>query len=238
MLTDANTRLHLQKVRLTTEERKKDERFPVFAVGLVLEPLTYSQAKQLGADVLAHCFTAHKAIQDSLTSVTLDLDLDEQCVITRMAEDVSEHCRLRQVRIPQVTITKRAAPDAGETKSKRVSPQQPTLRATFHCLVDSAERVHRDFLADWFAKEMFFTFEPEQENLFTGLHTDPDDEDGDDEQTDLDLQAPAADLEAGDVLDEKTLPQRNARVNKEARRRRQKTDTTPKLKAVDKKGVH
>lgn len=236
MLTDANTRLHLAKVRLTTEERKKDERFPVYAVGLVLEPLTYDQAKQLGAGVLGHCFTSQRAIQESLTSVTVALALQEQIVIARMAEDVAEHCRLRNVRITQVTITKRDAPEAGETKTKRVSPQQPTLRATFHCLVDSAEKVHRNFLADWFAKEMFYTFEDEQENLFTGLHGSDDDEHAD-EQSDLDLEAPEPYLEAGDVLDEKTLPQRNARVNKEARRRRAKTDTTPKLKAV-KKDVH
>lgn len=52
MLTDANTLMHVAKCRLTTEERKPDERFPVFAVGLVLEPLTYDLAKQLGADAI------------------------------------------------------------------------------------------------------------------------------------------------------------------------------------------
>jgi hypothetical protein len=202
MLTDEHTLMHLAKCRLTTEERKKDERFPVFGVGLVLEPLTYSQAKQLGAEVLGHCFSSQKHIHDGLTSVTVELDQPEQCVIAHMAVDVAEHARLRQVRIGSVTITKRDASEQGaETKSKKVGPQQPTLRATFHCLIDPAEKTHRDFLCGLFGKSLFFTFEPEQENLFTHLHTDEDDADDDGDQPELHL-APAPDAEAGDVLDE------------------------------------
>ncbi len=226
MLTDEFTLLHLAKARLTTEERKKDERFPVFAVGLVLEPLTYSQAKQLGSEVLGHCFTDKKSIHNGLSSVTVDLDEDEQILIARMAEDVSEHCRLRQVRIVSVTITKRDSSESGaETKSKKVGPQQPTLRATFNCLVDSAEKTHRNFIADFFAKSMFFTFESEQQNLFTGLHTEA----GDDDEPESLLPPP--DEDAGDVLDDQAAA--NARINKETRRRKQKTDTTPKLVKSD-----
>ena len=77
MLTDSFTRLHLAKCRLTTEELKKGERFPMFAVGFVLEPLTYDQAKQLGPEVLNHCFTSKRSIQDGLTSVTVKLELEE-----------------------------------------------------------------------------------------------------------------------------------------------------------------
>lgn len=191
----------------------------MFAVGFVLEPLTYDQAKQLGPEVLNHCFTSKRSIQDGLTSVTVKLELEEQIFVVRMAEDVDEHCRLRHVRVPQVTITKRDSSDDGaSTKSKKVGPQQPTLRATFHCLIDPAEKVHREFLAGFFAKDMFFSFLDEQENLFTGLHGDDEDAD---EQPDL------PDTEAdGDVLDEQVS---NARINKETRRRRQKTDTTPRL---------
>lgn len=200
MLTEPNTLMHVAKARLTTEEREKDERFPVFAVGLVLEPLTYDQAKQLGTEVLGHCFTHHKAIQEGLSSVTIALDQDEQIVIARMAEDVAEHCRLRHVRITSVTITKRDTSESGaSTKTKKIGPQQPTLRATFHCLIDPAEKVHRDFLALNFAKSFFFSFEPEQENLFTGLASGDDE---DDDAPELDGMAPEPDPEAGDVLDE------------------------------------
>lgn len=221
MLTDENTLLHVAKARLTTEELKPDERFPVFAVGLVLEPLTYDQAKQMGPTVLAHCFTMKREIHDGLASVTVDLEVDEQMLIVRMAEDVAEHCRLRQVRIPSVTITKRDASESGSsTKSKKVGPQQPTLRATLHCLIDPSEPAHRDFLALNFGKSLFFSFESEQQNLFTRVAGD---ESGDDDQPVI----PGMDDEAGDVLDEQAAA--NARINKETRRRRQKTDTTPKL---------
>lgn len=202
MFTDQFIRLHIQKVALKTEERKKDERFPVFGVGLVLEPLTYSQAKQLGAGVLSHCFTDKKAVREEMTAVTVALDEPEQILIVRMAEDVGEHCRLRHVRIGRITITKRdASGQPGERKSKKVAPQQPTLRATLECLVDSAEKVHRNFLADFFAQDMYFTFEPEQENLFTGVYTD-DEEDGDGDEPQLEGMAPTPDPDAGDVLDD------------------------------------
>jgi hypothetical protein len=193
---------------------------PVDVVGLVLEPLTYDQAKQLG--IHEHCFTHQRAIRDDLTTVTLKLPFDEQILIARMAEDVGEHCRLRHVRIPSVTISKRDSSEGGaSTKSKKVGPQQPTLRATFHCLIDPAEPAHMKFLALNFGKSFFFSFEDEQENLFTGMHAA--DDDGDDDQPAI----PGMDDDAGDVLDEQAAA--NARINKETRRRRQKTDTTPTL---------
>ena len=74
-----------------------------------------------------------------------------------------------------------------------------TLRATFECLMDSADTTIREFLCGFFAQTMFFSFDPEQENLFTGVYTD--DEDDDDEQGALDM-APVPDADAGDVLDE------------------------------------
>lgn len=222
MLTDPATLLHISKCRLTTEERKKDERFPVFAVGLVLEPLTYEQARQLGPTVLAHCFTAKREIHDGLASVTIDLNEDEQRVVARMAADVGEHCRLRQVRIPSVTITKRDASQSGSaTKAKKVGPQQPTLRATFHCLVDPAEKTHRDFLALNFGASFFFAFEPEQENLFTDFALAGDD-DGDEDEAVI----PGLGEEAGDVLDEQQLT-----ADAEARKRQRKKHkpTGPRL---------
>lgn len=191
----------------------------MFAVGLVLEPLTYSQAKQLGSEVLGHCFSEKKHIHDGLTSVTVELPDDEQILIARMAEDVAEHCRLRHVRIPSVTITKRDSSESGaETKSKKVGPQQPTLRATFQCLIDPAEKTHRDFLALNFAKSFLYTFESEQENLFTGVHTDPEDGEGDDDKDQGSLKldgvtAPPPDPAAGDILDDEK-PKRSAKASR------------------------
>lgn len=204
MFTDQYIRLHVAKVALRTEERKKDERFPVFAVGLVLEPLTYSQAKQLGAGVLGHCFTEKKQVRPEMSAVTVALNVPEQRLIVRMAEDVAENCRLRQVRVRKITISKRDASEEGsERKSKKIAPQQPTLRATFECLIDSAEKVHQQFLCGFFAQTMYFTFSPEQENLFTGIYTDDKDDEEDDKQRELaDVDAPTPDPSAGDVLDE------------------------------------
>ena len=210
MFTDQYTRLHLAKVVLKTEERKQDERFPVFGVGLVLEPFTYDPPKQLGPEVDSHCFTEKRAIREQMSEVSLEIDEAEQCLIVRMAEDVGEHCRLRQVRVRRLKITKRdASGDGASRKSKKVGPQQATLRATLDCLVDSAEKTHQQFLCDFFARDMFYTFEPEQKNLFTGVHTDEDGDDEEDEpQQGLRLagRPPAPDPDAGHVLDENTPP--------------------------------
>jgi len=205
MFTDQYTRLHVAKCALKTEERKKDERFPVFGVALVLEPLTYDQAKQLGPEVLGHCFTAQRAIHDMMSEVVVELDQPEQCLTVRMAEDVDAHCQLRQVRVRRIKITKRdTSGDGAARKSKHVAPQQPTLRATLDCLIDSADKTHQQFLCGFFATDMYFTFEPETQNLFTGVFTD--DEGDEDEQAEAPASglrlAPPPDQEAGDVLDE------------------------------------
>lgn len=187
--TDPKVLMHVAKCRLTTEERKKDERFPVYAVELAREPLTYSLAKQLGQEVVEHCFNSKRGIRAGLTDVSVELDLDEQLVHVYMAEDekVGEHCQLRQVRIKSVTITKRdSSKEGASTKAKKVGPQQPVLKASFECLIDPAEKTHRDFLALNFAKSFFFTFEDEQANLFTGIAAeDDDDEEMDDKQGEL-----------------------------------------------------
>jgi hypothetical protein len=215
MFTEEFVPLHVQKVGLKTEERKPDERFPVFGVGLVLEPLTSSLAKQLGPEVLAHCFTDKGAIREQMTEVTVELTQPEQCLIVRMAEDVAEHCRLRHVRVRRIKITKRdsSTDGGGARKSKKVGPQTATLRATFDCLIDSAEKVHQQFLCDFFAKTMYFTFEPEQENLFTGVFTDDDDDDT--PQPGLRLAGPPTpDPDAGDVLDEQPAKRKRGRPKK------------------------
>lgn len=205
MFTDKYVPLHLQKVTLKTEERKKDERYPVFGVALVLEPLTYELAKQLGPELLGHCFSEKKHIRDLMTEVVVDVDQPEQCLTVRMAEDVDAHCRLRQVRVRRIKITKRdsSTDGNGERKSKKIAPQQPTLRATLDCLIDSAEKTHQQYLCDFFAKTMYYTFDPEQTDMFTGVHTDDGDEDDDaPDQPRLADRAPAPDPEAGDVLDD------------------------------------
>lgn len=199
MFTDKFTPLHIAKTALRTEEREKGQRFPVVAVGLVLEPLTYEKAKQLGADILRHCFTDKKAIRSEMSDITIALDQPEQCLTARMAEDVEAHCQLRQVRIRKLKIVKRDAADGG-TKSKKIGPQQPTLRATFECLMDAADTTVREFLCGFFGQTFYFSFDPEQTNLFTGVYTDDGDED-DEDQGELDM-APAPDADAGDVLDE------------------------------------
>lgn len=179
----------------------------MFGVGLVLEPLTYELAKQLGPEVLSHCFTEKKAIHDLMSEVTINVDQPEQCLTVRMAEDVEEHCKLRQVRIRRIKITKRDTSDGSGRKSKKVAPQQPTLRATLECLIDSAEKVHQKFLCDFFAKTMMFSFDPEQEDLFTHAH------DEDEDTGDVEEQPELRDTEADDdVLDEQPTRQRKTKA--------------------------
>jgi hypothetical protein len=178
----------------------------VFGVALALEPLTYELAKQLGPELLGHCFSEKRHIRDLMSEVTVEVDQPEQCLTVRMAQDVDPHCQIRQVRVRKIKITKRDTSEEGaSTKSKKIGPQQPTLRATLDCLVDSADKTHQQFLCGFFAKTMYFTFEPEQENLFTGVFTDGDDEDDDETpQPGLRLAggAPVPDPEVGDVLDD------------------------------------
>jgi len=195
----------VKNVALKTEERKKDERFPVFAVGLVLEPLTYDQAKQLGPEVLGHCFTNKQQIRELMSEVVVTVDQPEQILVARMAADVEENARLRHVRIKRIKITKRDLSGDSKRKSKKVAPQQATLRATLECLVDSAEKTHRDFLCGFFARTMYFTFENEQEDLFAGVYTgDEENDDTEDDEPELaGIDAPQPDPAAGDVLDEK-----------------------------------
>ena len=173
MFTDQFVPLHVKRVALKTEKRQGEEVFPVFSVGLSLEPFTYEHARQLGGEVLGHCFTNRQTIREQMAEVTVDVADPEQCLIARMAADVPEHARLRHVRIRKITITKRdlSADDGKKRKAKKIGPRQATLVAVLSCLVDSAEKSHRDFLCGLFAKTMYFTFEPEQENLFTGVHT-------------------------------------------------------------------
>jgi len=205
MFTDKHVRMHVQKAVIKTEERKKDERFPVLAVALVLEPLTLHLAKQLGPDVAAHCFTPTKKIRDEMTKIEIRLREKEQALTVCMA-DVAPHCVLRQVRLTGLTIAKRVENDQVERKSKKVAPQGATLRLTLNCLIDPAERVHRDFFCSFIGSTFAFTFDPEERDLFVDVHTDEDDDDDGDgeEQRELEGHAPPANPDAGDVLDEPT----------------------------------
>ena len=198
MFTDKNIRFHIQKATLKTEERKKDERFPVFDVALVLEPLTRELAAQLGPDIASHCFAADKRIRDEMKEVKVVLREKEHALTVAMAEDVEPHCVLRQVRLVSVKVARRGEDDKVERKGKKIAPQEATLRLTLKCLIDPAEKVHRDFFCRFIGDTFAFTFEPEDRDLFAGLHTEPEDE-KDDNQPKL---RPAPGDEAGDVLEE------------------------------------
>lgn len=208
MFTDKFVRMHIAKASLRTEERKKDERFPVLGVALVLEPLTLHLAKQLGPAVVEHCFTPDKTIRDEMTSITIRLREQEQAVTASMAEDVAPHCVMRQVRLTSITIARRGEDDKVERKGKKIAPQQATLRLTLNCLFDPADRIVQEFFCGFIGDTFLFGFEPEERDLFAGVHTDDDVDDADDDQGELDMQAPTADDEAGDVLDEQPKKKR------------------------------
>jgi hypothetical protein len=178
----------------------------VFAVALVLEPLTLALAKELGPDIAEHCFTRQGGVRDEMTRVQVRLREKPQQVIARMASDATASATLRHVRVPSITITKRGA-DKDEklpNRKKKIAPQAVTLRATISCLVDPAEKVQREFLCRFINDWMLFTFDPEERDLFAEIRAEQtnDDDDGDDELPELEMTAPPPDEEAGDVLDE------------------------------------
>jgi len=170
---------------------------------LVLDPLTYDQAKQLGDAVVNHCYTAHKALRDEMSKIEVDLDLPEQCLVASIAEDVAPTGELRQVRIPSVTINKRHPPDDAASKTKKVAPRQPTLRATFVVLIDAHEKKTRNFLADHYQATLYFGFDDEQKNLYDQVGPDSEDAEMQPALTEAD--------DAGDVLDEPPRRRRTPR---------------------------
>lgn len=186
---------------------KKDERFPVLAVKLVLEPLTSELAKELGPSIADHCFTRHGQIRDEMTSIQVRLREKPQIVTIQMAADSTVPTAvLRHVRIPLLTITKRELDgDAPPTQTKKVGPQAATLRVTISALVDPAEKEHREFFCRHINAFLLFSFDPEERDLFADMRADEvdedDDEDGDD-APELEGMAPSPDPDAGDVLDE------------------------------------
>jgi hypothetical protein len=215
--------LHIAKAALKTEELKKDERFPVLGVGLVLEPLTPELARELGPDIAEHCFTRTGKIRREMTRVQVKLRDKPQAISVRMAVDTTEpHCTLRNVRVPALTITKRGiAKDETEgRKTKKIAPQAETLRCTISCLVDPAEKVHREFFCSYINDFMLFSFEPEERDLFAEMRAesaDDDDEDGDDDQPELQGHAPSPDADAGDVLEEQKKGGKRPRLKKAAK---------------------
>lgn len=197
-------RCHVASATLKTEELKKDERFPVLAAKLVLEPLTLELAKELGAQMADHCFTKQGQIRDEMTSVQLRLREKPQIVTIQMAADATQMTAvLRNVRIPIITITKREL-DPGEegTQTKRVAPQAATLRVTISMLVDPAEKEHREFFCRHIHNWLLFSFDAEERDLFADLRAEDDDSDDDDGDEQGELLAPTPDPEAGDVLDD------------------------------------
>lgn len=166
----------------------------MFVVGLALEPLTFDLASQLGAEVRDHCFTSEKQIREAVSSLEVALTIGEQRVAASMAEYREVHCTLKNVRVRKVSIAKREASEAGaEAKSRKVAPQAATWRATFEALVDAGAQEVRDFLAANIHKTLFYTFDDEQQDLYSRL---PAEDGGTAQQT-----FPPEDAEAGDVLD-------------------------------------
>jgi hypothetical protein len=207
MFTSKFVRMHVARAALRTEELKKDERFPVFAVGLVVEPLTRELALELGAEVAEHCFTRQGKVREQMTRVVTRVREKPQSITAHMAEDSPEPSAvLRHVRITSLTVTKRGveADQKEARKGKKIAPQAVTLRATVTCLVDPAEKVHREFLCGFINDTFLFSFEPEQKDLFADMRAEAGDDadDDDDDQVALEFLGNAADPAAGDVLDD------------------------------------
>jgi hypothetical protein len=205
MFTSENVRCHIAKCALRTEELKKDERSAVMSVGLVIEPLTYDLAKELGPEVAEHCFTNKGKVREQVTNVRVRLREKPQALTVKMAEDVSEPtAMLRHVRVTHITITKRGIENDQKeaTKGKKIAPQAVTLRATVSCLVDPAERIHREFLCRYINDFLLFTFTPEQKDMFSEMREDDEDAGDDEPQQALGLEARTPDPDAGEVLDD------------------------------------
>lgn len=210
MFTERFLKCHVAAASLRTEELTKDERFPVLAAKLVLEPLTCDLAKQLGPSIAEHCFTKAGKIREEMTRVQVRLRDKPQIVTVQMAADATEiAAALRHVRVPMLTITKRELePEQGSKQTKRVAPQAATLRVTISLLVDPAEQVHREFFCRHIHNWLLFSFDPEEKDLFAELRAADGADEGDAEDEPHGLPI---DDDAGDVLDDqKALDEKEA----------------------------
>jgi hypothetical protein len=224
MLTLIDQRFHLNKAHYSMETLDDESQLPAVRFSLSYEPLTPTLARALGHAIEDHCFSKDGQIRPELTRSEFRLRLPRQKMTVRMAAGVATHAVLRQVALSRITVTKRETEPGDDAKSKKVSPIGTVLRVTLAGCVSIAERAHRDFFGARFGAALLFSFEDEAESLPFAP-----------------VDAPAAATltlegdDAGDVLDEQAAA--NARINKETRRRRQKTDTTPRL-GKGKKAVH
>ncbi len=186
-------------------ETRNDVTMPVAAFGLVLEPLTRKLARELSTEIANHCFTEDGEIRPEVSNLTVRLGERQQFVTAKMATDTDVHATLRYVRCVGLTISKRGEDknEEQETKSKKVSPGAPVLRANLACLIDTDDAAIREFLMRRFGSTFFFQFEDELKQLDFGSAADDadDDEKPAKRQAKLAL-APKPDPDAGDVLDE------------------------------------
>lgn len=192
--------LHIKSVTMATETRN-DVTSSIVKVGLVLEPLTRKLARELSSDIADHCFTKDGAIRE-IEQLTFKLREPQQHVAAKMATDVDVNTVLRHARPVGLTVTKRGEKDGDEakTKSKKVSPGQPVLRARLDVLVDPNDAAVREFLMCRYGTTFYFEFQDEERQLDFGS----DDEGEDDEapQQGKLKMAPTPDPDAGDVLEE------------------------------------
>lgn len=164
----------------------------MFSVGLVLDPLTLELARELGPEIAEHCFTRQGKVRREMKGVKVRLRDKTQAIAARMAVDTTDpHCILRHVRVPTLDITT-PGPDDDDAPVLR-------LKCTINCLVDPAEKTHRDFLCGFFGDFMLFTFEPEQQDLFA------------ERRAAKAAMLPPPDPDAGDVLDEQKKGKRGRR---------------------------
>lgn len=193
--------LHIKSVTMATETRN-DVTSSIVKVGLVLEPLTRKLARELSSDIADHCFTKDGAIRE-IEQLTFKLREPQQHVAAKMATDVDVNTVLRHARPVGLTVTKRGEKDGDEakTKSKKVSPGQPVLRARLDVLVDPNDAAVREFLMCRYGTTFYFEFQDEERQLDFGSDDNEDEEEADAPQQGKLKMAPKPDPAAGDVLD-------------------------------------
>lgn len=166
MFTSRFVRMHLQRCAIRTEPGEDETTFPVAAVSLAIEPLTWALAKELGPSIANHFFTNKGELRTEVANMVVKLRQIRQSITVHMAEDVAPHVVLRQVRIPRLSVILRGEhKQKADRQGKKIAPQAPVLRASLGLLVDPAERSARDFLCAHIGATLFFTFDDEEKSL-------------------------------------------------------------------------
>lgn len=133
-------------------EMDDEESYRVADVSIVIEPFSQELADELGEHVGRHLFDA-LGMRPEVEDITIGLRVPSQRVIVASAPDAPTLAELKDVRIGDLTIVRKAKGD------------RDWFRATVAARIDLRERVIREFLFHHFGELRRFTFVSEQMDM-------------------------------------------------------------------------